>query len=94
MRDQVVGGQQDGAALVEEDGVGGAVAGAVQDPQGALAAAPAPTPSASGLVTSTARPQPRKLADTERSAVTTSRGMPWRSIIRSAKRSSRSVSRP
>ena len=37
-------------------------------------------PSASGLVTSTAEPQARKPADTARRAVTTSWGMPWRSI--------------
>ena len=37
-------------------------------------------PSASGLVTLVEPPQARNERDTERSAVTTSRGMPWRSI--------------
>ena len=92
--DQVVGGEQDRARLVEEHRVRGAVSGAVQHPQRAIAQLAARSPSASGRVTSTAEPQARKLAETARSAVTTSAGMPWRSIIRSAKRSSSSVCSP
>ena len=45
-------------------------------------------------MTSTAEPQARKLAETARSAVTMSAGMPWRSISCSAKRSSSSASSP
>ena len=93
MRDQVVGGEQDRAGLVEEDRVGGAVARAVQHAQRAVAQLSSPS-AASGRVTSTAEPHARKPAETARSAVTISGGMPWRSIRLSAKRSSRSVCLP
>ena len=49
-------------------------------------------PSASGCATRREPPQARKERETERSAVTTSRGMPWRSISASASSSSRSAS--
>ena len=51
-------------------------------------------PCASARVTSTAEPHARKLADTARRAVTMSGGIPWRSMIASAKPSSASASRP
>ncbi len=49
-------------------------------------------PSASGWVTATCEPQPRKLRETLRSATVTSSGMPLRSIRSTAKRSSASAS--
>ncbi len=50
------------------------------------------SPSASGRVTSTCEPQPRKLRETLRSAVVTSSGMPLRSITSTANSSSSSAS--
>ncbi len=50
------------------------------------------SPAVSGRSTSTVQPHARKLAETARSAVTTSVGTPWRSMMRAAKRSSSSDS--
>ena len=80
---------------VPEHGVRGRVARAGAGPRSAavaelqrLAVAPAcGSPPSS-------RPRPRKERDTARSAVTTSRGIPWRSISASASSSSRSASAP
>ena len=74
--------------LVPEDRVGGAVAGPVQHLQGAVAERHH-LAVASGRVTSTCEPQPRKLRETLRSAQATSSGMPLRSISSTANSSSR-----
>ena len=94
MGDQVVGGDQDRALRVPEDGVRRAVAGPVQGLERAVAEAASSSPSSSGWVTSACEPQPRKLRETLRSATATSSGMPLRSISSTANRSSRSASSP
>ena len=52
------------------------------------------SPSRSRRVTPALEPQARKARETERSAYTTSAGIPWRSISASANSSSRSASSP
>ena len=92
--DEVVGGEQDRARLIEEHRVRRAVAGAVQHPQRAVAQAQLRAVARAAASPRPREPHARKLAETARSAVTTSAGMPWRSISRSANRSSSSVCSP
>ena len=92
MGEQVVGGDQDPPLRVPEDRVGGAVAGAVQRLQGAVAEddllAVGQRPG-----DRTCEPQPRKLrGDALQGHRSTSSGMPLRSIRSTAKRSSASAS--
>ena len=79
------------ALAVVEQGVARRVAGAVQHLQRAVGERELRAVG-ERVVTFVEPPQARNERDTERSAVTTSRGMPWRSISASASSSSRSAS--
>ena len=94
MGDQVVGGDQDPALGVPEDGVRGAVARAVLDLERAVAELAAPRRRAAAGSPRPARPRRGSCARRCAARVTTSSGMPWRSISAAANSSSRSASSP
>ena len=90
MLDQVVAGDELAGGLVVEDGVRRRVPRAVVHAPGA-AGEGQQAPSASGVLTVALAPQARNERVTARSAKTTSSGIPWRSMIASAKASSASI---
>ena len=92
MGDQVVGGDQDPALLVPEDRVGGAVAGAVQGLQRAVAEGRSPRRRRAAASPRECEPQPRKLRETLCSARPPPRGCRCAASARPRSASSRSAS--
>ena len=92
MGEQVVGGDQDPPLARPRRGCRRGCGRGGAGPPGCGRGSAISSPSASGRVTATCEPQPRKLRETLRSATVTSSGMPLRSISSTAKRSSASAS--